>query len=129
MAVLRGWGNFGQRWAGILFLSVKTYIISFAYRVVRNDRCIDANQFDRVLSPIFGAENVGCPDSRRVVKNRNHSAIDRTIRTGKVSSPRGSPNSESPSSFLDRLFRGRTGSSDVYALLLSTYPSNEIQLR
>lgn len=129
MAILRAGPILGSEWAEVLFLSVKTYIVSLAYRVVRNDRCIDTSQFHRVPSTIFGAENVGCQDSRRVVKSRNHSAIDHTIRTDKVASRGESPNSESPSSFLDRLFRGRTGNSDVYVLLLSTYPSKEIQLR
>lgn len=50
MTVLRAGPIFGRRWAGVLFSSVKTYIISFVSRVVRNDGCIDANQFDRVLS-------------------------------------------------------------------------------
>lgn len=81
------------------------------------------------LSPILRSRKSRFPGPRRSVKNRNHNATCRTIRNDKVASPGELPNSESPSSFLDRLFRGRTGSNGVYALLLSTYASKEIQLR
>lgn len=65
----------------------------------------------------------------KYIRSSNHNAIYRTIRNDKSASPGELPNSESPCSFLDKLFRDRTGNSDVYALLLSTYPSKETQLR
>jgi len=59
--------------------------------------------------------SVHCP---ALVKNRNHSAIDRMTRSDKVSSQRETSTSHNPSVFLGTLFHDRKDSSDAYGWLI-----------